>query len=638
MQIQPIVIGTAGHIDHGKSTLVRALTGVDPDRLKEEKERGLTIDLGFAPLELPDGRLVGIVDVPGHERFIRNMVAGATGIDLVVLVVAADDGVMPQTREHLAIMELLGVQRGFVALTKVDAVDPELVELAREDVEQAVAGTFLEGAPVLAVSAVDGTGLDELRELLVEMAAGTEPRSMEGVFRMPIQRVFSAPGFGTIVTGIPVSGALSVGDPLEILPGGFGGRVRGIQAYRQATKTARAGHSTAINLSDVEHRSVSRGCAACAPGFFRPARMLGARLTALPSLSFPVVDRMRVRVHLGTAEALGEVVLLDRQEHAPGESGLVQLRLEEPLVAAPGDRFVLRLASPMITLGGGTVLEESRHRLKRFKGFVIEELGRQEQSLESAAGLLGSILHRAGAALLAEAELAVAIKREPGETRELLRGLRERGEVASPGPPGRWIHSERLEEALGLVRERMAAWFEENPLRQVIDIRELRSLAGLDASLLGALLEVESARGGLSLEPGGLVRPTDRQVELDPETEALRARVLALLEEAGFQPPLAGALPERVGASRADFDRVMELLLDQGLVRHIGKDLYLAAAMVERARAEVVENCGRHGHLEIPELRDLLGTTRKFLIPLLEYLDAQGLTHRQGAHRVLKRR
>ena len=638
MQIQPIVIGTAGHIDHGKSTLVRALTGVDPDRLKEEKERGLTIDLGFAPLELPDGRLVGIVDVPGHERFIRNMVAGATGIDLVVLVVAADDGVMPQTREHLAIMELLGVQRGFVALTKVDAVDPELVELAREDVEQAVAGTFLEGAPVLAVSAVDGTGLDELRVLLAEMAAGTEPRSMEGVFRMPIQRVFSAPGFGTIVTGIPVSGALSVGDPLEILPGGFGGRVRGIQAYRQATKTARAGHSTAINLSDVEHRSVSRGCAACAPGFFHPARMLGARLTALPSLSFPVVDRMRVRVHLGTAEALGEVVLLDRQEHAPGESGLVQLRLEEPLVAAPGDRFVLRLASPMITLGGGTVLEESRHRLKRFKGFVIEELGRQEQSLESAAGLLGSILHRAGAALLPETDLAVAIKREPGETRALLRELEERGEVASPGPPGRWIHAGRLEEALVLVRERMAAWFEENPLRQVIDIRELRSLAGLDASLLGALLEVESARGGLSLEPGGLVRPTDRQVELDPETEALRARVLALLEEAGFQPPLAGALPERVGASRADFDRVMELLTDQGLVRHIGKDLYLAAAMVERARAEVVENCDRHGHLEIPELRDLLGTTRKFLIPLLEYFDAQGLTHRQGAHRVLKRR
>ena len=311
MEIQPIVIGTAGHIDHGKSSLVRALTGVDPDRLKEEKARGLTIDLGFAPLELPDGRLVGIVDVPGHERFIRNMVAGASGIDLVVLVVAADDGVMPQTREHLSIMGLLGVGRGLLVLNKCDLVDEEMIELAELDVRETVAGTFLEGAPLFRLSATNGDGVEAFREALFAAAAEVEPRSAEGVFRMPVQRVFSSRGFGTVVTGIPVSGAVGVGDALEVLPGGLRGKARGLQAYKQKTERARAGHSTAINLSDVGQDEVQRGQVVATPGYFRAVRMLGARLTALPDLERAVENRMRVRLHTGTAEVLGEVVLLD---------------------------------------------------------------------------------------------------------------------------------------------------------------------------------------------------------------------------------------------------------------------------------------------------------------------------------------
>ncbi len=266
MEIQPIVIGTAGHIDHGKSTLVQALTGTDPDRWREEKERGMTIDLGFANMTLADGRRVGIVDVPGHERFIRNMVAGASGIDLVVLVVAADDGVMPQTREHLAIMGLLGVELGFVALTKIDLVDADMVDLAEEDVRETLAGTFLEDAPILRVSAITGEGLEELRTRVLEMAAEVPPRSEEGVFRMPIQRVFSARGFGTVVTGIPVTGRVATGDTLEVLPGGYKGKVRGIQAYHEKTDTARAGHSTALNLADVDHRRVRRGDVVVTPG------------------------------------------------------------------------------------------------------------------------------------------------------------------------------------------------------------------------------------------------------------------------------------------------------------------------------------------------------------------------------------
>ncbi|MEM8713597.1 MAG: selenocysteine-specific translation elongation factor, partial [Planctomycetota bacterium] len=332
MEIQPIVIGTAGHIDHGKSTLVQALTGTDPDRWAEEKARGMTIDLGFAKMDLPDGRRVGLVDVPGHERFIRNMVAGATGIDLVILVVAADDGVMPQTREHLAIMQMLGVARGFVALTKVDAVDEDMAELAAEDVRESVEGTFLEGAPILPVSAQEGIGMDELRALLMQMASEAEPRESEGVFRMPVQRVFSARGFGTILTGIPVTGTLSVGDPVEVLPSGQKGKVRGIQAYHEAAETARAGHSTALNVTDVDHHEVHRGDVVATPGFFKPQAMVGARMLALPTLGMAVHNRMQVRVHTGTAEGVGEVVLLDAEEIGPGEEGLVQFRLEQPLV------------------------------------------------------------------------------------------------------------------------------------------------------------------------------------------------------------------------------------------------------------------------------------------------------------------
>ena len=638
MQIQPIVIGTAGHIDHGKSSLVRALTGIDPDRLKEEKERGMTIDLGFACMELPDGRKVGIIDVPGHERFIRNMVAGASGIDLVVLVVAADDGVMPQTREHLSIMQLLGVKRGLVALTKVDVVDPDMAELAAEDVRDAVRGTFLEDAPILPVSSTVGTGLEDLRGKLMEMAAGAEPRPAEGVFRMPIQRVFSARGFGTILTGIPVTGSVQVGDVLEALPSAQKGKVRGIQAYHERAESARAGHSTALNLADVDHHRVERGHVVVTPGFFKPARMVGARLTALADLERPIVNRMRVRVHTGTSEAVGEVVLLDEEELAPGAGALVQFRLEQPLVCAPGDRFVMRLASPVVTLGGGVVLEESRHRLKRFKSFVIEELSRQHESLSSLEELLESHLRRADSVWVPLDELAVAIKRDRRDTQQYLESLAQRDRVRELGSAGRWIHTDALERELAKLELVVEGWFAKNPLRHVVDVRELRSASSLEPGLLSALLDVEAERGKLALEAGGKVRPAGRAVELDARTGEIRAAFLAALERARFQPPSVAELCAAAQAPLDEAQPVLAMLVDEGAVVHVGGDLYLAGSAAEEARSAIVENCERNGHLEIPELRDRLGTTRKFLIPLLEFFDAQGLTLRQAGHRVLKRR
>ena len=634
----PVVLGTAGHIDHGKSTLVRALTGIDPDRLKEEKERGLTIDLGFANFALPDGRRVGIVDVPGHERFIRNMAAGASGIDLVVLVVAADDGVMPQTREHLQIMQLLGVERGLVALTKVDAVDPELVELAAEDVRDFVRGTFLEKSPMLHVSALSGQGMDELRSELVRMASETVPRPEGGIFRMPIQRVFSKRGFGTVLTGIPVSGAVTPGDAVEVLPGGGRGKVRGIQAYGGPAERARAGHSAALNVTDVEHHAVGRGAVVAAPGFFRPARMVGARLTALPGLERALENRIPIRLHTGTADPPGEVVLLDAQELEPGASCLVQFRLEEPVVVAPGDRFVLRLLSPAVTLGGGVILEESRHRLKRFKGFVLEELTRQESSVDSPRALLESALLRLGPEPRGEEELAVEIKRPRAEATRLLEELAAEDRVRRIGRGGKssgWVHAERLEGALEQIDAALARWFGEHPHRRAMDVLELRRLTGWPAAFLGALLEEAQERGRLALEAGGQVRAAGREVELAEADRAVADQLLVLLAESPFSPPAPAELAERLGPRVPE---LLEFLTDEGRTRRVSPELYLAAEAVERARAAIVDNCERNGHLEIPELRDVLGTTRKYLIPLLEHFDAQGLTLRQGGHRVLKRR
>jgi selenocysteine-specific elongation factor len=636
MEIQPIVIGTAGHIDHGKSTLVHALTGIDPDRLKEEKERGLTIDLGFAPLVLPDGRRVGMIDVPGHERFVRNMVAGATGIDLVVLVVAADDGVMPQTREHLQIMRLLGVARGLVALTKIDKTEPEMIDMAEEDVRANVRGTFLEDAPLFRVSARTGEGMDALRAALYEMASATEPRPADGIFRMPIQRVFKKSGFGTVVTGVPQAGSARVGDVLEVLPAAVRGKVRGLNAYMERTEQVRAGHSSAINLADVDHALVKRGDVVATPGFFVPQRMLAARFEALGEHGWSVTNRMPVRLHTGTLDAPGEVVLLDKQELAPGETGLVQLRLQDPIVCAPGDRFILRLLSPGITLGGGVILEESRHRLKRFKDFVIEGLERQERSLSSARDRLESALLGRDDPLVSTDDAARELKQPRDETSALLEELREVGRLARPRSE-RWIHVERLAEVRARVGAAIEAWFAAEPHRSLVDVLELRRRTALAPLLLDVALEAEEAEGRLERLPGGRIRPRGRTGRLAPGAERARAAAHERFRAARFQPPTESELALQLALSAGEVHQALEALVDEGVLVHVGGELYLSTAATEEARLEVIANCERHGHLEIPELRDRLGTSRKFLIPLLEHFDARGVTIRQGANRVLRR-
>jgi selenocysteine-specific elongation factor len=637
MDIQPIVIGTAGHIDHGKSSLVKALTGVDPDRWEEERKRGMTIDLGFASLELPDGRKVGLVDVPGHERFVKNMVAGASGIDRVVLVVAADDGVMPQTREHLAIMEMLGVEKGLIALNKVDLVDEELVELAEDDIRQAVEGTFLEKADILRVSAIGGQGVEELRTAILNMATTAKPRTAGGVFRLPVQRVFSAKGVGTIVTGIPVSGTVKIGDVLEVLPGGQKGKVRGIQAYHEAAEEGRAGHSTALNLADVDHTKVERGCVAATPGYFQSLKMVGARLKALRDMDRPITNRMPVRVHVGTAEVLGEVILLESQEIKPGEEGMVQLRLESPLVCAPGDRFVLRLASPVSTMGGGVILEESRYRLKRFKTFIIDELERQAKSLGSTVALLEAHLARMPERWATVDELSTLLKRHAQETRGLLGTLASSGKVHEVGA-ARWIHNETLELSLDETRDALNAWFEENSQRARMDVRDLRSATRFDAAFLDVLLDRLEASGELIRQTGGMLVPKDRAVELDPASAAFLSDVKGAYAAARFQPPMPDEIAATLKKPEAEVKSMVQLLVDQGKLEHVSGALFIDGDAIAEARLAVTENCQANGQLVIPELRDRLGTTRKFLIPILERFDTEGLTRRMGNTRMLRQR
>ena len=374
--MKQIILGTAGHIDHGKTSLIKAITGTDTDRLKEEKERGITIELGFASLDLPSGQHLGIVDVPGHEKFVKNMVAGATGIDIVVMVIAADEGVMPQTREHMEICSLLGIRHGFVALTKIDLVDEEWLELAQEDVREFAAGTFLDGAPIVPVSATKAEGLAEFTRVLDELSSEVPERPRSNLFRLPVDRVFSMKGFGTVITGSLLSGQVRVGDTIMIYPGGITSKVRGVQVHNQSVQQALAGQRTAINFQGLEKASIARGETLAFPGALNPSYMVDVSLLFLKSNKKALKNRTRVRLHTGTSEILGNLILLDREEIKPGENTVAQLRLDVPASLVKDDRYVIRSYSPVRTIGGGLVLNPMPPKHKRFRQELIDGLSR----------------------------------------------------------------------------------------------------------------------------------------------------------------------------------------------------------------------------------------------------------------------
>lgn len=625
------VFGTAGHIDHGKSALVRALTGTDPDRLKEEKERGMTTDLGFAFL----GEDITFIDVPGHERFVRHMLAGASTIDVVVLVVAADDGVMPQTREHFEICRLMGIRRGIVAITKADLADDEWLELVRQDVAELVAGSFLEDAPVAVVSSVTGQGVAELRRLILEVAGKTEPKPDRGVFRLQVDRSFTIKGFGTVVAGTVLSGRCRVGDRIELLPQQRPVKVRGIQRHNQLVEEVSLGDRAALNLQGVEREAVERGCVLATPGYYTPTACFNGALSVLTDLDRPLRNMTRMRLHVGTAEVLGRVVLLDAREIKPGQEGLIQFRLESALVCDWNDRFVVRSYSPQNTVGGGIVLEPVAAKERRFDDTALARL----RAL--AAGDTETLLEQHLLKYWFEARPETTVARELAladeDTARLCSGLEAKGRLRRFRHEGReyLVHSQGFEKAQRAVLDALEEYHRENPARLGVKRAELRLKAGpnLSVPLFDELLS------GLQAD-GSVVRDHDRlrlaghEVKLKPDEQEQFDRAASEFRSAGFSPP---ALDEVLaGTSPTLREKVRTALFESGVLVDVGEAVVMHQDVIEEARRRVVAMFATSQELTASEVRQQLGTSRRYCIPLLNYFDSLGLTQRRGDKRVLR--
>jgi selenocysteine-specific elongation factor len=630
------VIGTAGHVDHGKSSLIRALTGIDPDRLQEEKERGMTIDLGFAWLKLPDGLEVSIVDVPGHERFIHNMLAGVGGIDIALLVVAADEGVMPQTREHVAILDLLGISNAVVALTKCDLVETEWLELVQADLEEFLSETSLRGAPVVPCSAVTGQGLDHLLSTLQELLARERVRANTGRPRLPIDRVFTVAGFGTVVTGTLLDGELRLGQDLEVQPGGLRTRVRGLQAHKKKLEVVTAGTRTAVNLGGVGWENLQRGQVLGAPGSLQPTRALDARLRLIRETR-PLRHNAEVTFHTGAAETIGRVSLLDRDELQPGEEAWVQVRLRDEVALERGDLFVVRLPSPSMTVGGGSVVEPRARRHRRRQSVVLEQLEVLAQGTPEDIILqhlrarepaeVDALVKRSGLPVI---EARAAVERLVNERAVLL--LRAAAANSHSTPDGRafavssagWQHLTReVEQILGSYHQAF-------PLRRGFPKEELRTRLNAEPRLFVRELE-RLAEQGTAVEDGPFVRLASHSVRFSPEQQTRVDGLLRVLREAGVAPPDRAELQAELDVS----SEIVDALIAQGMLVEVSAgvlyDRDTLDGLIGRIRAAIAAQ----GALTVAQIRDVLDASRKYTLALVAYTDEHKITRRVGDERVL---
>jgi len=614
------VVGTAGHVDHGKSTLIRALTGIDPDRLREERERGMTIDLGFAWLTLPGGSDVGIVDVPGHQDFIRNMLAGVGGIDAVVLVVAADEGVMPQTREHLAILELLGVERGVVVLSKRDLVDDEWTALVRGEVRTALARTPLADAPIVEVSATTRRGLDELLVSLESVLGSAPPRRDLARPRLPIDRAFTMTGFGTVVTGTLVDGSLQVGDEIELVPGGLRGRIRGLQTHRRAIDAARPGSRVAANVTGIDKEAVARGMVLAHPGTLAPISAVALRLSLLRDVSGPLEHDDTVRVHAGTAEAIARVSVLEGTAIEPGDSAWVQLRLATPMAVTVGDRVVVRRPSPSETLGGGSVADTSGERA-RTRADAVAALERRSAPSPADRLLASFDVPRTPAEAGERSGLDAAARDAAYAT------LVDSGRAVALADAA--VSRDAFEALATRVERTVAMTHRKAPLRAGASREEVRSALDLAPKRYAALVARLVAEGRVAERGSTLAMPTHRP-SLTPEQESTWTRARAALARDPLQPPGAATLQQEFGIDR----EVLMALADRGDVVRAGTDGVFLPDAVQRFGDAIIDALGS-GPLTVAKARDLTGSSRKHVLPLLQFLDDHGLTRRVGDDRVL---
>jgi selenocysteine-specific elongation factor len=630
--MKQIVLGTAGHIDHGKTALIKTLTGIDCDRLKEEKERGITIELGFAYYQIGDDLLIGIVDVPGHERFVKHMVAGAWGIDMVLFVIAADESVMPQTREHLDICELLGIRRGIVVITKKDLADDEMIELVKEEVRELTAGGFLQNSPVVAVSSATGENMDVLREEIRKQANEIRERSREGVFRLPVDRVFTIKGFGTVVTGTCISGSVRLGEEVEIFPGGSHARVRTVQAYHQDVREAGAGQRVALNLQGIEKQELDRGAIIGLPESLLLAHRVDATLRYLKLPFRAIRNNSIMRFHIATTQVEARLVLLDRDVLEPGDSAFVQFVFSEPVVVLPGDRYILRGSYAVQTLGGGTVLDIApvKHKKNTANLKTIHQLletGSLKQRAEYHVG-------KGGAAGIATPFLSAALGLDRKSLDTLLTEMETERIVKKVGKAV--VLMQRFEQYKQVIKETLTGFHEKNPLKIGMSKEELRMrLPAVEQQVFQTALDDMTDAGHVEIDKDkvklkGLSRPVDQSVE------KLHAKIVATLHARGFMPPSVSELSEELGIKETGLRDMLQKLAYESQVVRVKSDMYFAGSRIEELKKTVKDHMIAKKEMVPADFKEILGLSRKYLIPLLEYLDEIKLTIRTGDKRVLR--
>jgi selenocysteine-specific elongation factor len=630
-----VILGTAGHIDHGKTSLVKALTGVDTDRLKEEKERGITIELGFTFLDLPSGIRLGIIDVPGHEKFVKHMVAGVWGIDLVALVIAADEGVMPQTREHLDICKLLNVKKGLIVLTKIDLIDRELLELVKEEVSEIVQDTFLKGAPILAVSSMTGEGIPQLLSTLDLLSQDIEERSSKGLFRLPIDRVFVMKGFGTVVTGTMISGSLSLGDTVQVLPSGLEGKVRNLQVYSRSVEKAVAGERSAVNLQGIETSSIERGDVLTKLNTLKPSQLIDAYLEYLPDAPRPLKHRTKQRFHIGTTLTNASIFLLDREELAPGEGGFVQLRLERPVVALPQDRFVIRGSSAIQTIGGGIILDSHPDKHRRYSSSVIADLSLLKDGTSEQA--LRQHIHHSGMGGITLEDLLNRIEMPPSEIQLILRKMAGKGDLLFIDPEKlKVIERGQYHGLKEMVLTQLRDFHQRSPMKSGLSKEELRTKLPpeVDVKLFQILINELIQSKEVVLEKDKL-RLSGHQISSADE-KGLFKRVEAAILRGGLQPRSPKELSEEWSEREEEVRAIFEHLVHEGILVKIKSEIYFHRVPFENLKEELITYLKSHQEITTPQFKEMTRVSRKYAIPLIEYFDQIKLTLRLGEKRVLR--
>lgn len=636
--MENIILGTAGHIDHGKTSLVKALTGIETDRLKEEKQRGITIELGFAFLDLPGGTHIGIVDMPGHEKFVKNMVAGSSGIDVVTMVIAADEGVMPQTREHMEICHLMGIEHGLIALTKTDLVDEDLLELALEDIQDFVDGTFLEDQPVIPVSSATGQGLDDFLAALEKICRQLPERRFSSIFRLPVDRVFSMKGFGTVITGTLTSGQIRVGEDIMVYPKRIVSKVRGIQVHSSSVNEAGPGTRTAINFQGLDKESVDRGDILSTPDTLIESYMVDAGFHYLKSNAKPAKVRTRVRFHSGTSEILGYMVLLDRDELLPGEDALVQFRLESPVCCIKDDRYVIRSYSPVKTIGGGVILNPVARKYRHMDAAVIQGLtGLAADDPEQTILFFLSLNGYKG---LSFNDLRIMTNLSDKKLSTTLQKLlAQQAVIQTDKEKQTFVSGAFFDDFKKKVLEKIQHYHTANPLKEGMPTQELKSKFRYIKdprffNILFSRLEKENA----VIQDKNLVKLADFKVALQVDQHQIKKDILSIYRSAGLTPPFFRTVCQDLDLDKKTAMDVLQMLIDEKQIIKTKDDLYFDAGVMARLEAELVTFLKNNESITTPEFKDMTGISRKFVIPLIEYFDAIHLTIRVGDTRQLRKK